>query len=536
MFVMLIVALICNAFNTIDALANCPVSCECDDDLLVVQCSEGSLDILPITLNPLIKRLAIHNNKIKTIDSSIQFYAELSFLDLSYNHLLNIPPRTFLYQKKLQELHLNHNKISLISNQTFIGLNTLTSLNLRGNFIGDLSMDVFSTLPKLEELNLAQNRIARIDRNAFRSLSSLRVLYLNDNTLSAVPSEAFAQLTTLAELYLGINSFTVIEADAFERLHGLNTLDLKGAQLYNISVDTFRGLERSLRKLDLSDNRLAMVPTVALSTLIRLEELSLGQNDFEVIPKNAFSGLTNLRHLDITGSLKLKTIQSDAFATNTNLESLTLVSNTALSNIEDGALSGLPHLKHCTLRGNSLSAIPESLFPWAQLETFDFSENPIFCDCHIAWLRILLISKNATQTMQENVLCAAPDSLHKEPLKTLSADILGCSTIESHQEAIVGVLVMGVAVIVTAVAILFYKCRRQLRDVVDGKWGNSAMGHKEREYQKTFADEDFIHAAARHPSLPCGLGVHQQTTLANCSQYPHQYHHPSIRPIPVTEL
>lgn len=113
-------------------LANCPNSCHCNDDTLIVECGEGHLDVLPIALNPSIRRLAIRNNKIKTIDSSIQFYAELTLLDLSYNHLFNIPPRTFFYQKKLLELHLNHNKIGSISNKTFTGLTTLTVLNLRG--------------------------------------------------------------------------------------------------------------------------------------------------------------------------------------------------------------------------------------------------------------------------------------------------------------------------------------------------------------------------------------------------------------------
>lgn len=108
------------------SLANCPAGCDCDDDTLVVQCDESRLDVLPIALNPSIQRLVIRNNKIKTVDSSIQFYAELHFLDLSSNHLLNIPPKTFDHQHKLQELHLNHNKISMVHNKTFQGLNSLT--------------------------------------------------------------------------------------------------------------------------------------------------------------------------------------------------------------------------------------------------------------------------------------------------------------------------------------------------------------------------------------------------------------------------
>lgn len=129
---LLMFVILASALSLVAPLANCPSACQCDDDTLVVRCGEGHLDVLPIALNPSIRRLVIKNNKIKTIDSSIQFYSELRFLDLSYNHLFNIPPRTFNYQKNLQELHLNHNKIGSISNKTFTGLVTLTVLNLRG--------------------------------------------------------------------------------------------------------------------------------------------------------------------------------------------------------------------------------------------------------------------------------------------------------------------------------------------------------------------------------------------------------------------
>lgn len=520
---LLMSVIMASALGLVAPLANCPSGCQCDDDTLVVRCGEGHLDVLPIALNPSIQRLIIKNNKIKTIDSSIQFYAELSFLDLSYNHLFNIPQRTFFYQKKLQELHLNHNKIGSITNKTFTGLSTLTVLNLRGNFLDELSNGVFSTLPKLEELNIGQNRITRIEARAFEGLTSLRVLFLDDNSLTSVPSPSFVHLPSLAELYLGINSFTSIAPGSFENLKGLSRLDLRGAALYNISLETFRGLE-GVRILDLSDNRLHRIPTVELSTLTRLEELSLGQTDFTQIPEGAFVGMTNLRRLDISGSLKLTKIQAGAFASNTNLESLTLASNKALVELQEGALSGLPHLKHVILKDNALTTLAEGLFPWSDLHTFDLSENPIICDCRVMWLRNLLISRNTSQT-QESVLCAAPERLHEEQLKVLSPELLGCAHSDSRRQAMIGVILVGSAAFITALLLISYKCRRQIREILKGRWGNSALGRKEREYQKTFSDEDYM---ARHQH-PCSFTGHP-----NLNNYPH--HHPGIRPIPVTEL
>lgn len=526
-----------SAIHTVgfNALANCPASCKCDEQNLMVNCGEGQLDVLPIALNPSINRLIIQKNKIKTIDSSVQFYSELVLLDLSYNHLITIPARTFQYQKKLKELHLNHNKIGAITNETFIGLSMLASLNLGDNFLDALDANAFATLPKLEELNLSKNRISRIDARAFNGLGNLRVLYLNDNALSTVPSDAFESFGVLAELYLGINVFTSIENGAFERLSGLALLDLKGAGLSNISSATFRGLEASLRKLDISDNRLSQVPTTALSYLARLEDLVLGQNSFEIVPGKAFDGLTNLQQLDISGSLKLHSIETDAFAANPNLKTITIVSNKALSTIQAGAFSGLPHLKVINLRDNALTTIPENLVKWDELSSFDLSDNPIVCDCNILWLQMLLNTQNTSQTAIDNVLCAAPDTVREQPVRTLAAASLGCSSDDAQQQAMLGILLVTSVAIITILLLVLFRCRRRLHEAFKGRWGDSALGNKEREYQKTFSDEDYMHASARHLShTPCALGLHQPTS--QIGNYSHQYHQPGIRPIPVTEL
>lgn len=533
---LLLIICIASFLELVAPLANCPSSCQCDDYKLVVNCGEGHLDVLPIALNPSIQRLVIRNNKIKTIDSSMQFYGELNYLDLSNNHLFNIPPRTFQFQTKLQELHLNHNKISTVTNLTFIGLQSLTILNLRGNLLDELGSHVFLTLPKLEELNLGQNRIARIDPEAFAGLQGLRILHLDDNEIISVPSDTFLPLIVLAELYLGINAITTIPSGAFKDLSNLNKLDLKGAGFSNMSVDAFAGLETVIRVLDLSDNQLQRIPTEELGSLVRLEELSLGQNLFEIVPGAAFTGLVNLRRLDITGSLKLHQVQSGAFSTNTNLESLSLAANKELDDIQDGALSGLPHLKHVIFRDNALGSIAESLVPWAKLESFDVSDNPIRCDCRISWLRDLIVLKNTSQTNQNNVICATPSILADEPLKSISPEQLGCSNSDPRQQAMFGILLVGAAAMITAIALFLCRCRRQIRDMLGGSWRTTNIGHKEREYQKTFSDEDYMHAVARHPSHPCSLNVHHHTAAVTTYPHTHQYSQSGIRPIPVTEL
>lgn len=487
--------------TSVHGLAFCPAGCSCNDETLVVQCEKSKLDVLPITLNPSIQRLVLRNNKIKTVDSAFQFYGELQYVDLSCNHMVSIPTKSFDNQRKLQELHLNKNKISAINNRTFQGLKSLTVLNLRENFLEKLTKGLFAILPQLEELNLGQNRISSIDIQAFDGLSSLRVLYLDDNLLNTVPTQSLSFLGSLAELHVGLNAFAYLPDDAFEGLNKLAVLDLGGAGLSNISDNAFRGLT-GLRTLNLADNRLRVVPTKQLADLNRLEELAIGQNDFETVEEDSFKGLVNLRKLDITGATHLLVIERGAFKNNMNLETIILASNRQLDTVQEGALSGLPNLRHLVLRENAFKTLSESMVPWNELRVLELSDNPLHCSCQLLWLGNLLMSRNLT-----SVHCTTPDPLREKSLRTLGADELGCSFRDSRQQAILGALCIFGAAVLAILGFLLYRYRQRVGEALkDYKWNKRAISRKEHEYQKTFSDDDYI--------------VRQQ----------------NIKPIPVTEL
>jgi Leucine-rich repeat (LRR) protein len=481
----------------------CPMGCVCNDETYVVLCERNKLDVLPITLNPAIQRLVLRNNKIKTVDAAFQFYKDLQYVDLSNNHLVNIPTKSFVYQEKLQELHLNKNKLSSINNKTFQGLKSLTVLNLRENFLEELPKGLFSIMPKLEELNLGQNRISKIDPLAFDGLTALRVLYLDDNVLSSVPTASFSVLGSLAELHVGLNAFSYLPDDAFKGLGKLSVLDLSSAGLSNISMNAFRGLT-GLRSLNLVDNKLQRIPTAQLSHLSRLEELTIGQNEFATLEKNSFKGLSNLRKLDITGATNLQKVEKGVFSDNLNLEFIVLASNKKLEDLEDGALVGLPNLKHLVLKDNSFKAFSESMVSWNELRSLEMTDNPIFCDCQLLWLSNLISIKNLS-----NVQCSMPLALRERPLRTLSPDDLGCSFRDPRQQAILVTLCVSAVILLGGLGLFLFRYRQRVREALkDYKWNKRAISRKEHEYQKTFSDDDYIVRSAQQ----------------------------GIKPIPVTEL
>lgn len=513
-------------------LANCPFGCVCNDETYVVTCDEkGNLEVLPIALNPSLKQMIIKNNRIKLIEAGIQFYTELEYLDLSFNHIVNIPSRTFFFQKKLVELHLNNNKIGEIENRTFTDLPELQILNLRGNLVIELFDHSFSTLQRLEELNLGLNRISTIHTDAFIGLQNLKILYLDDNSLHKVPAQALIPLVNLAELFIGTNSFTTIENNAFGALKKLTTLNLKGSAIYNVSTNGFVGLE-SLRILDLSDNRLARIPTKELSVLSRLEELSIGQNKFEVIAEKAFEGLTNLLKIEIVGSQKLEKLLTNAFQDNSNLKTIKIQSNKELTHVEN-AFGGLAFLQVLILKDNAIETL--SIYELGDnVKLLDLSDNPLRCDCHILWYKKYLNSiTNSTKLINtlnseenssfpNNVICHSPNYVKDKELRKVSADFMGCTpTSDPKTQAIIcGLLVISAATI-TAIILIVYKCRRRkFRNVLkDGGWDCSTIMRKEREYQKTYAIPQYIDnlrkVGSSSPSHSC-----TSHSVNNYQQYP----------------
>ncbi|XP_026681303.1 chondroadherin-like protein [Diaphorina citri] len=208
------------------ASAFCPPDCDCNDETLVVTCKEANLDVIPLTLNPSIQRLVLKYNRIKTVDSAIQFYLSLQHVDLSHNHLVNIPIGGFEPQEKLVELQLNHNKLSSVNNKTFIGLKSLKVLNLRGNFLEDLPGRLFAPLSHLEELDLGQNRISR------HKFGQVKKIIGVDNNKTETTSSDFDKIKQLVLTNQNLKEFLSDAEDKFK-----TNIDVRESEMKLLASD-----------------------------------------------------------------------------------------------------------------------------------------------------------------------------------------------------------------------------------------------------------------------------------------------------------
>ena len=77
--------------------------CECDNVELSVMCTNSSLVTFPITLNPHITSLTIHNTEVSSISDGLQFYEALHSLDLSHNKISTLQDRAFIFQVRRKD-------------------------------------------------------------------------------------------------------------------------------------------------------------------------------------------------------------------------------------------------------------------------------------------------------------------------------------------------------------------------------------------------------------------------------------------------
>ena len=151
-------------------------------------------------------------------------------------------------------------------------------------------------------------------------------LNLADNGLRSVPVQALRQLRLLRQLDLTGNKIKYVPDNAFVTLR-LRTLKLGGNNDISLSNNALRGLESSLKNLNLKGCQLKAVPGVALRNLKGLAFLDLAQNNIRKIDTGILAGLDSLTALILERNA-IQKLQGDVFdRVNDTLSSLSLLNN-----------------------------------------------------------------------------------------------------------------------------------------------------------------------------------------------------------------
>lgn len=152
-------------------------------------------------------------------------------------------------------------------------------------------------------VDVSSNQLVSLP-DSMSSWSGLQKLSCQQNRLKELPS-GIAHLVLLEKLLLSENRLWTLPSE-LSALSKLKSLQLDGNQLGPLLPDCFcGGLADSLEELDISRNKLQMVP-YSFSSLQSLARLNVAQNEFKFLPE--FLGeLVKLQELDAADN-KLSTV------------------------------------------------------------------------------------------------------------------------------------------------------------------------------------------------------------------------------------
>ncbi|RZF39867.1 hypothetical protein LSTR_LSTR014166 [Laodelphax striatellus] len=423
-------------------VAMCPARCQCRDDTLQTVCADTGLEFVPIQLNPDLRHIDLHANRIGNVDYTLRIYQHLHTLDMSHNKISYLGKHNFELQEHLIFLNLSHNLVSTVKKGAFKGLHSLRVLDFSYNELQELEQGSLHDTKQLEVLDLSHNKITAFhDDTLFKNLEKLRVLSLDSNQILDVPGAVFKNLPSpsLEILDLSDNLIENLDEYAFPPVvfRNVKVINLSENVISDIHSSCFNPLH-ALTSLDLGYNNLTSVPTQQLAKLNFLHELDMSGNAFRTLQPVAFQSLFQMKVLRLSRMPFLQQIDSRAFVDNIHLERIVMNENRLVRSLPKRVFHGNPHLMHISVRDNSISTLDASYFPLERLRSLDVSGNPFNCNCSLLWLWELAEQESG----REDDLSATTNetSVEESPVVSLRVEGLRCE----QPEALRGVLLTEV--------------------------------------------------------------------------------------------
>ncbi|KAK4882835.1 hypothetical protein RN001_006154 [Aquatica leii] len=208
-----------------------------------------------------------------------------------------------------------------------------------------------------------------------KAIPDLGIVRCQDTLLSMVPQA----INNSKAFMLQLDNVGLRRVEPyFLQSTGLYKLSITRNPLAIIPDDAFVGLERTLWKLDLSNNDLLNVPSKAIRYLHKLKVLDLTGNDITQIFPDSWRGLEHSLETLILAENSIAYLAPDTFTGLPHLDTINLKGNN-LRDIDPSVFrEGMDKLAHIILADNQLSSIPYlALSPLKVLRTLDLSYNRI---------------------------------------------------------------------------------------------------------------------------------------------------------------
>lgn len=285
--------------------------------------------------------LSISGNKISLVELSwLHHHATLRSLIINnnkYNDEYDISiSNTFGYLPNLEILSLRGDSISQFDVPLIKSTPRLRKLDLSENYIQ--SFNFLDNIPQtMETLLLEKNGCPCQVRNL---PANIRVLFLNGNGITELCGADCSHAHSLSLkgnewlniLNVSSNSINSIESDAFKDTIHVQTIDLSHNYIGSVSQHVFQGLS-SLKELRMNHNLLQIVPN--MDSLNSLRCLDLSNNYIEeVTGLNYLRFVETLEWLDLSNN-RIKVLPTMLIYHKKPFEWNLLLKNNSIMNIDD---------------------------------------------------------------------------------------------------------------------------------------------------------------------------------------------------------
>lgn len=308
-----------------------------------------------------------------------------SLVNCSSSSLTSIPTDISSLLSVVTHLDLHGNRINYIpidEDQWPLWTN-LTFLDLSHNALVNLSLSWLGGLQSIQYLNLSNNRISSVSIPELCSLRQLRHVNLANNLIANFTyaegnySSSECSLSNVVSVDLSGNKLSMLPEHFLQGLSEVRLLNVSRNHLSGLPANLSQSLA-NLRILDLSHNLLSNLETDLFSHLHELTHLYLDHNNLSFVSPVHFNNISQLSFLSL-GSNPLMHIHAFSFSNCNNLLTLDLSHLTHLSSVHHLAFKGLHALQVLNLTGcSSLAYLHARTFEdLTSLQKLDISNNAL---------------------------------------------------------------------------------------------------------------------------------------------------------------
>ena len=245
--------------------------------------------------NTQLKDLNLRGNRLKQLHpDQFKHNTQLTMLDMGWNlNLTSLHPDQFKHNTQLTTLDMGMNNLRNLHPDQFKHNTKLESLDL-GSYLARLHENQFQHNTKL--VTLKTGRIRDIPPKLLEPLKELQVLEVTSNSENQLPPDFLDQNRKLRSLTISSNA--KLPEKLLSGKPNLQNLSLELDSSAQLSENLLSG-KPNLQKFSLKLDTVKELPVNLLKDAPRVTSLNLSSRDLEDISMDFFSGLSNLRYVQL---------------------------------------------------------------------------------------------------------------------------------------------------------------------------------------------------------------------------------------------